>query len=463
MTKPNLHGQPAATTALVQQALAIARDLQSRANELQTAAEKKQQHELARMMESPHDKATLMQMTDQSLRARASRRVVDQLTHILDVQGIPRFFSPFDRTMLKGFQSFGGYLPGVARPLVEEKMRQETANVILPAEDEILARHLDARQGAGLRMNVNFLGEALLGEQAATARLQNYRAALRNPKIECLSVKISTIYSQISSLAREDTIAQLRDRLEQLYREAAQSRFHRADGSEVPKFVYLDMEEYRDMDMTAAAFMRTLDLEGLEGVSAGIALQAYLPDAWAVQKTLNDWARRRVSGGGAPITIRLVKGANLEMERVEASLHGWPQAPYKNKAEVDANYKRMVQEAMRPENLAAVRVGVASHNLFDVAYALVLAADAGATDEVQFEMLEGMANHQRRALVEMTSNLLLYAPAAKREDFVNAIGYLIRRLDENTGPDNFLAHAFGSRWAVPSGRRSSSSSSTRSG
>src|SRR5437867_11550329 len=57
-------------------------------------------------------------------------------------------------------------------------------------------------------------------------------------------------------------------------------------------------------------------------------------------------------------------------------------------------------------------------------------------------MLEGMANHQRRALLGHTRNLLLYAPACRREEFLNAIGYLSRRLDENTGPDNFLRHAF---------------------
>ena len=38
--------------------------------------------------------------------------------------------------------------------------------------------------------------------------------------------------------------------------------------------------------------------------------------------------------------------------------------------------------------------------------------------------------------------MLLYAPACRQEDFTNAIGYLVRRLDENTGPDNFLRHAF---------------------
>ena len=40
------------------------------------------------------------------------------------------------------------------------------------------------------------------------------------------------------------------DRLELLYRAAAKARFVRADGSQVPKFVYLDMEEYRDLLVT---------------------------------------------------------------------------------------------------------------------------------------------------------------------------------------------------------------------
>ncbi|MEM7264205.1 MAG: proline dehydrogenase family protein, partial [Planctomycetota bacterium] len=57
-------------------------------------------------------------------------------------------------------------------------------------------------------------------------------------------------------------------------------------------------------------------------------------------------------------------------------------------------------------------------------------------------MLEGMANHQRRALFEASENLLLYAPACRQQDFIHAIGYLIRRLDENTGAENFLRHAF---------------------
>jgi RHH-type proline utilization regulon transcriptional repressor/proline dehydrogenase/delta 1-pyrroline-5-carboxylate dehydrogenase len=427
--------------AAAQQAIFLARFLQQRASQLQTPQERRQQAELDRMIQSPHDKATLVQLTDQAFRSTAAPRAADQLIHILDVQGIPRFFSRLEQALLRGFQSFGGYLPGVAVPLVKDKMQRETANVILPAEREMLAKHLELRSQEGVRMNVNFLGEALLGEEEATRRLEKYLEALQWPEIEVISVKISTLDSQITPLGREAASHRLCDRLELLYRAAAKQPFQAA-GRSRSKLVYLDMEEYRDMVITADVFMRTLDRPGLEECNAGIALQAYLPDSLATQQRILAWARQRVAGGGSPVTMRLVKGANMETERLEASLHNWPQAPYKTKRETDANYKKMLQLGLEPENIAAVRLGVASHNLFDVSYAIVLATGQGCLDAIQFEMLEGMANHQRRALCEMVDRMLLYAPACRQEEFLHAIGYLVRRMDENSGPQNYLRHTF---------------------
>ncbi len=428
-----------------QLALALAKRLQQRAAELQTPQERRQQAELDRMLQNPGDKATLVEMTDQAFRSHTASRAADQLIHVLDVQGVPRFFSPIERGMLTGFQTFGGYLPGVAMPLVKEQMQRETANVILPAEPEHLRKHLDARRREGLRMNVNHLGESLLGEAEAARRMRGYLSMLERDEIEVISVKASTLSSQIMSVARKHTVGLLADRLEKLFRAAKAGRFVRSDGAVTPKFVYVDMEEYRDMRLTFEAYTMALDRPGLEQASTGIVLQAYLPDSFAVQQELNEWARRRVAEGGAPITLRIVKGANMEMERVEASHRGWRQAPFTNKAETDANYLRMLHEGLRPENITAVRLGVASHNLFTVAHALVKVAEADAFGHVQFEMLEGMANHQRRALTEIAPDMLLYAPACRHEEFLHAIGYLVRRLDENTGPDNFLRHAFNIR------------------
>ncbi len=423
-------------------AITIAKQLLLRSRKLLTPAEHIQQAELDRMIGHVEDKATLVAMTDQAFRTNTPARVADQLTHILDLQGVPRFFSPLDRTLLRGFQSFGNYLPGVAIPLVKEKMRRETANTILPGEPELLVEHLRQRHAEGVRMNVNFLGEALLGETEARRRLKLYLDALANPDVECVSVKISTIYSQISPLARQHTIDVVADRMELLYRTAARHRYQRRDGTQTSKFVYLDMEEYRDLRLTADCLMATLQRDSLQSVRAGIALQAYVPDSYPVLEELLDWARRRVAAGGSPLTVRVVKGANMEMERVEAAVGGWPQAPYTTKTDTDANYKRMLRLLLQPEHAAAIHTGVASHNLFDIGLALLWAERAGVTSSVQFEMLEGMANHQRRALFEVAGEMLLYAPACRQEDFLNAIGYLIRRLDENTGEENFLRHTF---------------------
>ena len=75
------------------------------------------------------------------------------------------------------------------------------------------------------------------------------------------------------------------------------------------------MEAYRDLEITVAVFMTTLDLPEFKNLRAGIVLQAYLPDAYAIFQKLKNWAVERISNGGAPIKIRLVKGANLEMEK----------------------------------------------------------------------------------------------------------------------------------------------------
>jgi hypothetical protein len=99
------------------------------------------------------------------------------------------------------------------------------------------------------------------------------------------------------------------------------------------------------------------------------------------------------------------------MEKVEAAVHGWEQTPYEFKGEVDANFKRMLHYACEKPHAEAVRVGVGSHNLFDVSYALLLRERQGVRERVEIEMLEGMANHQARVVEEVGGSLLFYAPS----------------------------------------------------
>ena len=137
-----------------------------------------------------------------------------------------------------------------------------------------------------------------------------------------------------------------------------------------------------------------------------------------------------------------MKGANLAMEDVDAELGGWTSAPYPTKADVDASYKRLLDRLLDAAAGGGLELGVASHNLFDVAWALDEIRRRRLTDVAEIEMLEGMAPPQARATREEAGRLLLYTPVVTDADFAASIAYLARRLDENAGPENFLRALF---------------------
>ncbi len=424
-------------------AVELAAHMLNEANRTMTWSEKQIQAELSRMMRDPAGKVFTTSMTDQCFRSHRHSRVADQLVYLLNQFGIPKYLGLSKRFSLGVFQLFGRAFSWLLVPMATFTLRKATARVILPGEKEALKKHMAKRRMQGVRLNINHLGEAILGEEEAKKRLSVYLQDLSSEEIEYVSVKISTIYSQIHLLGWEKTLEQLCIRLRELYRTAMKHTFTRIDGSKVPKFVNLDMEEYRDLELTKQLFMKVLSEPEFLQHSAGIVLQAYLPDSHGIQKELTEWAMQRLKKGGAPIKIRIVKGANLAMEQFEASLRDWPQSPYRKKSDVDANYKKMVTYGCEKPHAQAVHLGIASHNLFDIAYAMIVREENEVEHEVTFEMLEGMADHIRRVVQKLTKEILLYCPVATKEDFQSAIAYLIRRLDENTGPDNFLRVTFG--------------------
>ena len=398
------------------------------------AADARALAQVARMMDDPRGKAATLALCDRVFRPATSAGAARQLRGVTRDLGVPRYLAPLDRALYAAGALAAPFLPWLVMPQVERRLRRETGGVILPAEPAALARHIDRRRASGVRLNLNRLGEAILGEEEAERRFRANLALLADPRVDTISVKVSSICSQVSSLGFERSLADIQLRLRELYRACLRHSPH--------KFVNLDMEEYRDLELTVEAFLRTLAEPEFRGLSAGIVLQAYLPDAHPVQRRVTEWAQARVAAGGAPVKVRLVKGANLAMERVEAELHGWEQAPYATKAEVDANFRRMLLWATDAGRTEAVRLGVGSHNLLDVALALLLREERALGDRLEIEMLEGMAPHQAEAARARAGSLLLYAPVVPRDDFGSAVAYLIRRLDENTTEGNFLRDLF---------------------
>ncbi|GAC1320882.1 MAG: bifunctional proline dehydrogenase/L-glutamate gamma-semialdehyde dehydrogenase [Acidimicrobiales bacterium] len=344
----------------------------------------------------------------------------------------PGGLGPIDAGLLRAACLIGPLAPRPTMALLRRRVRRETSGVVLPAASRPFARHVERRRAQGFGLNVNLLGEAVLGSDEADRRLRGVLEHIRRPDVDYVSVKASSVCAQLSSLAFDRSVRRVAEALSVLFEAAA------AHGV----FVNLDMEEYRDLHLTLAAFRTALGSPAVAGIDAGIVLQAYLPDSHAALEELGAWAVDRFRGSGGRTKIRVVKGANLAMERVEAELHGWVAAPYPTKPEVDASYKLLVARALDPVWGGAVRVGVASHNLYDVAWALLVAAARGTEDRLEVEMLEGMAPGQAEAVRRRGTPVRLYAPVVPTEEFDSAVAYLARRLDENSAPDNYLHHLF---------------------
>ena len=353
---------------------------------------------------------------------------------------IPAFLPWYMRFAIWLGGVFGPVLPWIVIPIARRVLRSMVGHLVVDATPEKLGpaiAHLRSPSdphGHGARLNLNLLGEAVLGDQEAERRLDGTRALLARDDVDYVSIKVSSIAAQLSMWSFDETVEQVVARLTPLYELAA--------ASPRPKFINLDMEEYRDLDLTIAVFTGILGKPQFAGLEAGIVLQAYLPDALDALQGLTEWAMQRRAGGGAPIKVRVVKGANLAMERVDAAIHGWPLATYATKQATDTNYKRVLDWALTNEHTYAVKIGVAGHNLFDVAYAWLLAKQRGVEDRIDFEMLLGMATAQAEAVKRTVGTLLLYTPVVNPAEFDVAISYLIRRLEENASQENFMSAVF---------------------
>jgi RHH-type proline utilization regulon transcriptional repressor/proline dehydrogenase/delta 1-pyrroline-5-carboxylate dehydrogenase len=414
----------------------LIREAQDRAAHLLTAAhptrdEAARARRLGRLLADDDGRDLLLDLTDQVMRIHEPRRAARRL-HDLTLAGVPISLGPTDRLGLAALGRMAPLSPPLAQAAVAWRVDRDTAGVILPADDPAFRDYLARRSAEGFRLNVNVLGEAILGDDEAEERTRRVQALIERADVDYVSVKISAVCANLDVLAWEDSLARIEVQLVRLYRAA------QAAGT----FVNLDMEEYRDLELSVEAFTRVLDRDEFRGLSAGIVLQSYVPDSHAALRCLCEWANARVDRGGAPIKIRLVKGANLASELVEAEQHDWPLATYSSKADVDASFKCMLDDALALGRPDAIRLGVASHNLFEVAWALTLRQARPDGSRIEIEMLEGMAPPQARAVRDAADGLLLYAPVVAKADRDASIAYLSRRLDENSAPENFLYALF---------------------
>ncbi len=389
---------------------------------------------LSRVLKSPNGLEFTVDFVDRVIRPEDLKVAADSIARLSKEPN--DFLPPYLRIPLLLGGRLAPIVPSISVPVARKMFRSLLGDLVLDAHGNNLTKAIAKLKSQGARLNMNLLGEAVLGEKEASKRLKDTMRLLERDDVEYVSIKVSAVIGPHNKWAYNNAVEYATNALLPLY--------ERANSYETKKFINLDMEEYHDLHLTIDVFKRILSRPEFLNLSAGIVLQAYLPDALDAMKDLQAWASERVSRGGAPIKVRVVKGANLSMERVDAVIHGWELVTQPDKESTDANYIRVLDWALRPEHTKNVRIGVAGMNLFTVAFAYELAKKRGVfqTGGVEFEMLAGMASTQAKAIKEDVGSVLFYVPVVNPKEYDVAIAYLVRRLEENASSANFMSSLF---------------------
>ena len=240
-----------------------------------------------------------------------------------------------------------------------------------------------------------------------------------------LSIKLSALDSQFDAIDPAGVTRRAGTRLRQLLRVARQQG----------AFINVDMESYDKKDLTLQIFKTILmEDEFRDFGDVGIVIQCYLRDALHDLRELRDWAATRET----PIWVRLVKGAYWDYETVHARAHDWPIPVFQQKWHSDACFERATRFLLR--NTEHLRPAIGSHNVRSIAHAIATAEHLKVPDNgYEIQMLYGMADAEKQALVDRGTRLRIYMPYG---ELIPGMAYLVRRLLENTSNDSFLRAGF---------------------
>lgn len=340
----------------------------------------------------------------------------------------------------------GSLAPGLMAGAIRKNVTA-MAKMFITGEtpDEALPVLKKARKNK-MTFTVDILGEATLSEKEAQDYQSKYMELIdwlvkdaKNwdevpqidrdhegalPKVN-VSVKMTALYSQINDRAWDETKAILKERLRHVFRAGMQKNI----------FVNLDMEQYSVKHLTLEVFSELINEPEFKHYKFfGIVIQAYLRDSLQDVQELTQMAQKR----GTPFWVRLVKGAYWDYETIEAEQRGWPIPVYTVKAESDANYEACSKYLL--ENIKFIRPAFASHNVRSIAACIVHAEKLGIPKSaLEFQMLYGMAEPIKKALVDMGYRLREYAPVG---ELIPGMAYLVRRLLENTSNESWLRGKF---------------------
>jgi RHH-type proline utilization regulon transcriptional repressor/proline dehydrogenase/delta 1-pyrroline-5-carboxylate dehydrogenase len=369
-------------------------------------------------------------------------RFVDVLPTLRSARAVADHIRQYFRGDVPPLVHFGSGLASQAvfRPVVSQIVRQSVyamAHRFIAGETpQAAVPRLRQLAEDSVGYTVDLLGEATLSEAEASVYFERYFSLIETlvnqapgpsggvwqdvPPVN-ISIKLSALYSQFNPAAPEAVSAAILPRLRLLLRLA----------KERGAFINVDMEQYRFKDLVHHVFRDALlEPDTRDFSNVGIVVQAYLKDAEENIVRLRELAQER----GAPFSVRLVKGAYWEEERIVASQNEWEVPVFEDKAATDSSYERCT--GLLIASWPHLRPAFGTHNPRSIAQASVKAREAGLRErDIEFQMLFGMAEELREAIAKEGYRTRVYVPVGA---VIRGMAYLVRRLLENTSNQSWF-------------------------
>ncbi|MBU5613594.1 L-glutamate gamma-semialdehyde dehydrogenase [Geomonas azotofigens] len=367
--------------------------------------------------------------------------------HIREYFGEEKDMPPVLSTGAKVAGMLGSFGGAMLNKFLTTNIQEMARQFIVGENTKEAIKNMERLRKDGFAFVVDVLGEATLSEKEADIYMNTYLELLDSlkkeykdwkplpgkggdanldwghaPKVN-VAVKPTALFCLANPQDFEGSVVAILNRVRKIAQKVM----------ELNGFLCIDMESYRHKDIIIEVYKR-LKLEFPNYDQFGIVLQAYLVDTDKDLPELLAWARQK----NVKISIRLVKGAYWDMETVKAKQNDWAIPVWTIKAESDAAYERQARMILESSDIC--HFACASHNIRTISAVMEMAKELNVPDErYEFQVLYGMAEPVRRGILKVAGRIRLYCPYG---DMVPGMGYLVRRLLENTANESFLRQSF---------------------
>ena len=407
----------------------------------QQLSDRSKHQKISRIADDQNYRLLLIHLFDQAFRSENPRRLVKQFNYITKKFSPVELLSFKENIILLCTKIISWVAPFIGIGIIKKIIWKITDKILFKTNVTSVNKKIKKIKAENVTHSINNIGEVVRGIDEAKKNLTKYYFLIKEPNVKSVTIKVSNIYPYLESSNFEMAEKEVTALLEKIFYQAKKILLPYPDGSLASKLIMIDMEDHDHLQLIKKCFINALNNPDFNSIYAGIALQSYLPESFAIQAEITEWAQNRaLKYHTHPLKIRLVKGANLEYEKIYSELNGWDCPTFSSKVDVDAQYKKMIHFAFESNNLDFIHLGVATHNLFDITYAHHLMELNNIKHQVSFEFLEGISVPLRNILSSFNHQVYSYLPVVNKKSFIHSLGYLCRRLDEHVGKDHFLKY-----------------------